>query len=75
MRDALAAAGAADADDLAARAIATLAEDQVLGLRDLDAREFLRTALHGDQVVEVPAFAREPVELTGIAEVAAALGS
>ena len=74
MRDALAAAGAADPDDLAARAIATLAEDQVLGLRDLDAREFLRTALHGGQVVEVPAFAREPVELSGIAEVAAALG-
>jgi anion-transporting ArsA/GET3 family ATPase len=75
MRDALAEGGAGDPDDLAARAIATLGEDQVLGLRDLDAREFLRTALHGGQVVEVPAFAREPVELTGIAEVAAALGS
>jgi anion-transporting ArsA/GET3 family ATPase len=75
MRDALADGGDEDADDLAARAIATLAEEQVLGLRDLDAREFLRTALHGGQVVEVPAFAREPVELSGIAEVAAALGS
>ena len=62
-------------DGLAARAIATLAEDQVLGLRDLDAREFLRTALHGGQVVEVPAFTHEPVELAGIAEVAAALGA
>ena len=75
MRDALASAGASDPDDLAARAVATLGEEQVLGLRDLDAREFLRTALHGGQLVEVPAFAREPVELTGIAEVAAALGA
>ena len=75
MEGALAIAGAPEADGLAARALATLAEEQVLGLRDLDAREFLRTALHGSQVLEVPAFAREPVELAGIAEVAASLGS
>jgi anion-transporting ArsA/GET3 family ATPase len=75
LEEALAGSAAADPGDLATRALATLAEEQVLGLRDLDAREFLRTALHGQQVIEIPAFAREPVELAGIAEVAAALGT
>ena len=42
MEAALALVGAPDPDGLGARALATLAEEQVLGLRDLDAREFLR---------------------------------
>lgn len=67
-------AGAADPLGLAERAEATLAEAQVLGLRDLDATESLRAAIDGTTVITVPAFAREPVELEGIAEVAAALG-
>ena len=71
---ALAAAGAAEPASLAARAAATLEEEQVLGLRDLDAREALSRALGGTQITAVPAFEREPVELEGLAEVAAALG-
>ena len=74
--DALAAAlsAAPDPHGLAERAAATLAEEQVLGLRDLDAVESLRGAIDDHPVITVPAFAREPVELEGIAEVAAALG-
>jgi anion-transporting ArsA/GET3 family ATPase len=71
---ALADAGAPDAESLAARAAATLEEEQVLGLRDLDAREALSGALNGAPVTHVPALEREPVELEGVAEVAAALG-
>lgn len=71
---ALAAAGAAEPESLAARAAATLEEQQLLGLRDLDAREALAGALGGAPVSEVPAFEREPVELAGLREVAAALG-
>lgn len=70
---ALAAAGADDAPALAAHAAATLEEEQVLGLRDLDAREALAHCLDGAVITEVPAFATEPVELEGLAEVAAAL--
>ncbi len=66
--------GAADPAGLAGRATATLEEAQVLGLRDLDATESLRGAIDGTAIITVPAFAREPVELEGIAEVAAALG-
>jgi len=72
---ALAAAGAAEPASLAERAAATLEEEQVLGLRDLDAREALSGALDGAPVTEVPAFEREPVELDGLAEVADALGA
>ncbi len=67
-------ASAPDPRGLAERAAATLAEEQVLGLRDLDAVESLRGAVDDRPVITVPAFAREPVELEGIAEVAAALG-
>jgi anion-transporting ArsA/GET3 family ATPase len=74
LASALAAAGADDPEGLAARVAATQREDQVLGLRDLDLGEGLRGALGTAPVTEVPAFAREPVELVGIAEVAAALG-
>ncbi len=70
---ALAAAGAAEPASLAERAAATLEERQILGLRDLDAREALSGALNGTPVTEVPAFEREPVELEGLVEVAAAL--
>ncbi|WP_217915003.1 ArsA family ATPase [Miltoncostaea marina] len=72
---ALADAGAHDPGALARHAAATLEERQTLGLRDLDAREGLTGAIGGRRVVEVPALAREPVELAGIAEVGAALGA
>jgi anion-transporting ArsA/GET3 family ATPase len=70
---ALAAAGAAEPESLAARAAATLEEQQVLGLRDLESREALASALDGARVAEIPAFEREPVELEGLGEVAAVL--
>jgi anion-transporting ArsA/GET3 family ATPase len=71
---ALEAAGAADPPGLAARAATTLEEEQVLGLRDLDAREALTEAIGGAALAQVPAMTREPVELPGLAAVAAALG-
>ena len=52
------------------RGQATLEEAHALGLRDLDATESLRGAIDGTAIITVPAFAREPVELEGIAEVA-----
>jgi anion-transporting ArsA/GET3 family ATPase len=70
---ALAAAGADQPTSLARRAAATLEEEQVLGLRDLDAREALSGALDGALVSEVPALDPAPVELRGLARVAAAL--
>jgi anion-transporting ArsA/GET3 family ATPase len=70
---ALAAAGAPEPASLAERAAATLEERQVLGLRDLDAREALTGALDGAPITVIPALEREPVELEGLAEVAAAL--
>ncbi len=70
---ALAAAGAPEPASLAERAAATLEERQVLGLRDLDAREALAGALNGAPITVIPALEREPVELEGLAEVAAAL--
>jgi len=72
---ALATAGAARPDSLAGRAAATLEEEQLLGLRDLDAREALSGALDGAPITEVPALEREPVELEVLAEIAAALGA
>jgi anion-transporting ArsA/GET3 family ATPase len=72
---ALAAAGAGDAPGLARRAAATLEEAQVLGLRDLDAREALIGAIGGAPLAEVPALSHEPVELSGLAAVAEALGA
>jgi anion-transporting ArsA/GET3 family ATPase len=71
---ALAHAAADDPAALAERTAATLAEEQVLGLRDLDAREALTHALAGMPLAEVPELSREPVELAGLARVAAALG-
>lgn len=73
LQAALADAGAPDPAGLAERAMATLSEDQLLALRDLDARESLRATAGVERVSEVPEFTREPVELAGIAEVAAAL--
>ena len=70
---ALAAAGAPEPASLAERAAASQREEQILALRDLDAREALSGALNGAPVTEVPAFEREPVELEGLGEVAAAL--
>lgn len=66
-------AGAADGGALAAAAIAALEDDRVLGLRDVDARQELRAAIGDGALIEVPSFDREPVELPGIAEVAASL--
>jgi anion-transporting ArsA/GET3 family ATPase len=70
---ALAAAGAPEPASLAERAAVSQREEQILALRDLDAREALSGALDDAPVTEVPAFAREPVELEGLADVAAAL--
>ncbi len=70
---ALAAAGAPEPASLAERAAASQREEQILALRDLDAREALSGALNGAPVTEVPAFEREPVELEGLGDVAAAL--
>jgi len=70
---ALAGAGAADAEALAANAAAALADERVLGLRDLEARRELHAAIGSGGLIEVPWFAHEPVELPGIAEVAAVL--
>ena len=70
---ALAAAGAPEPASLAERAAASQREEQILALRDLDAREALSGALNGAPVTEVPAFEREPVELEGLGEVALAL--
>jgi anion-transporting ArsA/GET3 family ATPase len=72
---ALAAAGAAHPRSLAERAAATLEEEQLLGLRDLDAREALSGALDGAPITEVPALEREPVELEVLGEIADALGT
>jgi anion-transporting ArsA/GET3 family ATPase len=70
---ALAAAGAPEPASLAERAAASQLEEQILALRDLDAREALAGALEGAPVTEVPSFEREPVELEGLGDVAAAL--
>ena len=74
MARALADAGAADPEALAREAIAAIADERVLGLRDLDARAELLAAIGDGGLIEVPSFTHEPVELPGIAEVAAALG-
>ncbi len=74
MARALAEAGAPDPEALAREAVAALAEDRILGLRDLDARAELHAAIGDGALIEVPSFTHEPVELPGIAEVAAALG-
>jgi anion-transporting ArsA/GET3 family ATPase len=73
MVPALAAAGAPEPASLAERAAVSQREEQILALRDLDAREALSGALDGAPVTVVPAFEREPVELEGLADVAAAL--
>ncbi len=75
LASALAAAGAPEPASLAERAAATLEEELIVALHDLDAREALAGALNGAPVTEVPAFPREPVELEGLGEVAAALAS
>jgi anion-transporting ArsA/GET3 family ATPase len=72
---ALARAGAADPAGLAARVASTQREAQVLGIRDLDAREALARAMAGAAMATVPALAREPVDLEGLARVAGALGA
>lgn len=71
---ALAAGGAADPPGLARNAAAALADERLLGLRDLEARDELSEAIGDGGLIEVPAFAHEPVELPGIAELAVALG-
>lgn len=71
---ALADAGASDPGGLAQDAAASLADERVLGLRDRDAREELIAAIGDGGLMEVPAFVHEPVELRGIADLAATLG-
>jgi anion-transporting ArsA/GET3 family ATPase len=70
---ALGAAGAADPEELAERAVASLEEARVLGLRDLDTVEGLRTTLGRPPITRVPAFTPDPVDLTGLARVTAEL--
>jgi anion-transporting ArsA/GET3 family ATPase len=72
---ALARAGAADPAGLAERAALTQEEDQLLGIRDLDAQEALVQVLRGAAMTTVPALAREPVDLDGLAQVASSLGA
>ena len=71
---ALAHAGAADPAGLARRAALTQEEDQALGIRDLDAGRRLLHVLRGGAMATVPALAHEPVDLDGLALVAAELG-
>jgi anion-transporting ArsA/GET3 family ATPase len=70
---ALAAAGARDPDGLAARVAATLEEERLVALRDLDSVEGLRRALGGPPLTQVPAFVHHPVDLEGLARVSAEL--
>ena len=68
-------AGAADPLGLAERAeAATLAERRCWACATSTPPRACASAIDGTTVITVPAFAREPVELEGIAEVAAALG-
>ena len=69
----LSGAGAEEGADLAGRALDSLDEARVLGVHDLDILEGLRLALNGPAVTVVPAFTRDPVDLDGLARVAAAL--
>lgn len=66
-------AGAGGADDLAARMAATVAEEQIIALRDLDAHEALRAALAALPLTTVPALEDEPADIAGLAAVADAL--
>jgi anion-transporting ArsA/GET3 family ATPase len=70
---ALGAAGAADADDLAARVLAQLGEERVRASRDARALERLGGLLAGRPLARIPELDEEPVELEGLARVAAAL--
>ena len=72
---ALARAGAADPGGLARRAALTQEEDQLRGIRDLDAREALLHVLRGGAMATVPALTHEPVDLEGLALVASELGA
>jgi anion-transporting ArsA/GET3 family ATPase len=69
----LAAAGAGAPDDLAARAAATLEEERLVALRDLDVVEGLRRALDGPPITQVPEFLHHPVDLEALARVSAEL--
>lgn len=70
---ALGRAGAGDAPGLAGRVLVTHAEQVVVARRDGDARAQIAAALGDTPLTCVPALETEPVELTGLAEVAAAL--
>lgn len=70
---ALAEAGAADADDLARRTLDQLADDREAADADRIVRETLVTTIGARVVTEVPELEDEPVEIDGLARVAAAL--
>jgi anion-transporting ArsA/GET3 family ATPase len=70
---ALAAVGAGAPDDLAARVAATLEEERLVALRDLDVVEGLSRALDGPPLTQVPEFLHHPVDLEGLARVSAEL--
>jgi anion-transporting ArsA/GET3 family ATPase len=71
--DALVRAGVGDAGSLAARMAATVAEEQIVALSDLDAHEALRAALPAVPLTTVPALDDEPADIAGLAAVADAL--
>ncbi|HWH13916.1 MAG TPA: hypothetical protein VNT51_04165, partial [Miltoncostaeaceae bacterium] len=69
----LAGAGAADPAGLAARAAAQLAQDRTRAAADRRARDVLAEGAGADVLVEVPELTEEPVEVEGLARVAAEL--
>ncbi len=75
LRDALAAAGLPEPDDLAARALATLDELRALARRDARARDALTESLGAAPIGQIPELADEPVDLHGLSRVTAALRS
>ena len=74
LREALARAGVRDEQDLAGRMARTVADAQLVALRDLDAREALRAGLETLPFTTVPSLNSEPPDLDGLAAIAAALG-
>jgi anion-transporting ArsA/GET3 family ATPase len=65
----LAAGGAPAPESLAERAAATLEEERLAALRDLDVVEGLRRALEGVRLTQVPELVHHPVDLEGLARV------
>ncbi len=73
--EAVLATGAAAPVELAERMARTVADEQVLALADLDAREGLAAALPDIPLLTIPALEHEPSDLDGLATIARALGA